>query len=266
MVQHAFDNWASRHGLRRPLETLTGRLDAIAADADLSSRTALFAPDSTLDVSTQLAVHQALEAFWNGATGNAAELVQDGCRLAERLATALRLSDVCGPWLTGELLSWFFDSLTAQIHDRAVTRRYAEEPFRKGVTVHIDPRLSARQRSRDLQQQVADELAAAKAQSTAGKMPKSGGLYIDTYVEWLVKNGLHGVSVMALARALLRSEHDVPRSPNYDARRRVQYGITQARRWLAAVARLPSSRPAQPRRRTTRKRSTRRRRRRSPPR
>src|SRR5262249_46172366 len=118
------------------------------------------------------------------------------------------------------------------------------------------------------QQQMDTQLAAAREQSPGNKkrMRNRGGRHIATYVEWLVQNGLHGVPVPALARARLRSERDVPRSSKYDARRRVQYGIRQARTWLAAVAHAPSSRPAQPRHRTTRKRSTRDRRKRSPPR
>jgi len=58
-----------------------------------------------------------------------------------------------------------------------------------------------------------------------------------------VQNGLHGVPVRALGRALLHSERDVLRSSNYDARHRVEYGIRQARTWLAAVAHTPSSGP-----------------------
>lgn len=242
LVRDAFDTWATRHGFREPLETLTTRLDTLAIEAGLSSRTALFAPESTLDASTQTARHEAFEAFWNDLTGSAAELVQDGRRLAERLVTALRLSDLCGPWLTVELLSWFFDSLRAQIEDRAVTRRYTENPFPDVVALRGDPRLSARQR-----------------------MPNHGGQHIATYVERLVQNGLHGASVRTLGRAQLRSEGGL-RSPNYDGRHRIQYGKSQARRWLAAVARIPESRPPRPRRRTTKKRSTQRRRRRSPPR
>jgi hypothetical protein len=240
MVQHAFDTWATRYGFRQPLETLTTRLDTLAFEAGLSSRTALFAPESTLDASTQTARHEAFEAFWNGVTGSATELVQDGRCLAEQLVKALRLSDVCGPWLTVELLSWFFDSLRGQIEDRTVTRQYTEKPFPDVVTLRGDPQLSARQR-----------------------MPNHGGRHIATYVERLVQNGLHGASVRTLGRAQLRSEGGL-RSPNYDGRHRIQYGKIQARRWLAAVARI--SRPARPRRRTTKKRSTPRHRRRSPPR
>jgi len=266
-VQHAFDKWAIRHGLRQPLETLTTRLDTLAVDAGLSSRTALFPPESIRDESTQQAVDQASEAFWNGVTGNGAELWQEAHRLVEQLVTALGLSAKCVPWLTRELLSWFFDSLNAEIEDRAVTRRYAEEPFPEVVTVRIDPRLSARQRARALRQQVAIQRAAARERSTETKkkMPSRGGRHIATYVEWLVQNRLHGVSVLALARALLRSEGSL-RSPNYDARQRVQYGMRQARTWLAAVAHSPASRPAPPGRSATSKGSTRRHRRRSPPR
>jgi len=266
-VQHAFDDWATRHGLRQPLETLTTRLDTLAFDAGLSSRTALFPPKSIQDASTQQAVHQAHDAFWDGLTGNGVELGQDAYRLGEQLVTALRLSEVYIPWLTLELLSWFFDSLCAQIEDRAVTRRYTEEPFPEVVTVRIDPRLSARQRARALQQQVAIQLAAARERSTETKqrMPSRDGRHIATYVEWLVQNRLHGVSVVALARALLRSEGFL-RSPNYDARQRVQYGMRQARTWLAAVAHSPASRPAPPGRSATSKGSTRHNRRRSPPR
>jgi hypothetical protein len=267
-VQHAFDNWVTRHGLRQPLETLTTRLDTLAFGAGLSSRTALFLPEAIQDASTQQAVHQAYDAFWDGLTGNWVELAQDAYRLGELLVTALRLSEVYITWLTSELLSWFFDSLRAQIEDRAVTRRYTEEPFPEVVTARIDPRLSARQRARALQQQVAIQLAATSEQSTETKkkMPSCGGRHITTYVEWLVQNGLHRVSVRALARAQLRREGDVLRSPNYDARQRVQYGMRQARTWLAAVAHSPASRPAPPGRRATSKGSTRRNRRRSPPR
>jgi len=266
MVQHAFDSWATRYGLRQPMETLTTRLDTLAFDAGLSSRTALFALESTVDASTQQAVHRAYEAFWVGVNGNGVELVRDGHRLAEQLVTALGLSAGCIPWLTCELLSWFCDSLRAQIEDRALTRGYTEESFPEVVAVRIDPRLSARQRSRAVREQVVIQLAAARERSTGTpkKMPNRGGQHISTYVEWLVQNGLHGVLVPALARALLRSERDVPRSPKYDARHRVQYGIRQARTWLAAVAHTPSSRPVQPRHRMTRKRATRGRRKRSP--
>ncbi len=247
VVQHAFDDWATRYGLRQPLETLTTRLDTLAFDAGLSSRTALFSPESTRDALTKQAVDQAHEVFWNEVTANAVELVQDGRRLAERLATALRLSHACGPWLTEELLSWFFDSLTAQIKNRPVTRRYLDEPFDEVVALRIDPRMSARQRVHVIQQQVANHRAAEKKKSTAKRMPKGRGQHIATYVGWLVQNGLHGVSVRALARALLRNEHGVPRSLDYDARRLIQYGITQARRWLAGVAtRTPVSSPAPP--------------------
>ena len=268
MVQHAFDSWATRYGLRQPMETLTTRLDTLAFDAGLSSRTALFALESTVDASTQQAVHRAYEAFWVGVNGNGVELVRDGHRLAEQLVTALGLSAGCIPWLTCELLSWFCDSLRAQIEDRALTRGYTEESFPEVVAVRIDPRLSARQRSRAIRQQVGIQLAAAREQSngTKKKMPNGGGQHISTYVEWLVQNGLHGVSVLALARAVLHSERDVLRSSNYDARHGVEYGIRQARTWLAAVAHTPSSGPAQPRHRTTRKRSTGGRRKGSPPR
>jgi hypothetical protein len=262
MVQEAFDDWATRYGFRQPMETLTRRLDTLAFDAGLGSRTALFPPESTLDASTQQAVRQAFEAFWSGVTGNGVELCQDVHSLTEKLVTALGLLASCLPWLTLELLSCFFDSIRAEIEDRAITRAYTEEPFPKFVTVRMDPRLSARQWSR-MRQQV---LAAARDQSTGTKkkMPNRGGRHIAIYVEWLVQNGLHGVAVRALARALLRSERDVLRSSVYDARHRVQYGIRQARTWLAAAAHIPSSRPAQPRHRTTRKRSTRGRRKRSP--
>jgi hypothetical protein len=245
-VQQAFEDWATHQGFREPLQTLTTRLDTIAADAGLSSRTALFAPESTLDASTETAGHEAVEAFWSGVTGNSLELTRDGRRLAEPLVTALRLSEVCIPWLTWELLSWFCDGLRAQIENRPVARRYTEGSFRELVTVQIDPRMSARQRSRAIQQQVATQLAAARAQSTVRRMPNRDGQNIATYVESLIKNRLHGVSMMALARALLRSEPDVPRSPNYDAHRRVQYGIAQARTWLARVAPAPSPQSAQP--------------------
>ena len=124
MVQLAFDNWTTRHGLREPLEALIARLDTIAADAGLRARTALFVPESTLDTSTQTARDEAFETFWNGVTGSGVELVRDGHRLTEHLVTALGLSADCVSWLTCELLSRFFDSLTTQIHDRAVTRRY----------------------------------------------------------------------------------------------------------------------------------------------
>jgi hypothetical protein len=117
MVQHAFDNWLTRYGLRQPLEMLTTRLDTLAFDAGLSSRTALFALESTVDASTQQAVHGAYEAFWVGVNGNGVELVRDGHRLAEQLVTALGLSAGCIPWLTWELLSWFCDSVRAQIED-----------------------------------------------------------------------------------------------------------------------------------------------------
>ena len=265
-VQDAFNDWTIRYGLRQPLETLTTRLDTIAFDAGLSSRTALFPPESTRDASTQHAVHEAYEAFWIGVNGNSVELARDGHRLAEQLVTALGLAEVCIAWLALELLSWFCDSLRAQIENRAVTRRYTEEPFSEVLTVRIDRRMSAREQFRDIQQQVANQLATATKQSAASakRMPKRGGRHIATYVEWLVQHGLHDVRVPALARALLRSERDVPRSSKYDARRRIQYGIGQARTLLAAVARLPSSRPAQPKRRTTRKSSTPRRRRSSP--
>jgi hypothetical protein len=268
MVLNAFDDWATQHGLRQPMETLTTRLDTLAFDAGLSSRTALFPPKSTLDASTQQAVHQALEAFWSGVTGNGVELGQDAHRLTEQLVTALGLSAGCMSWLTLELLSWFLDSIRAEIEDRAVTRSYTEEPFPEVITVRIDPGLSARQRSCAMRQQMDIQLAAAREQSTGTekKMPNRGGEHISAYVEWLVQHRLHGVPVAALARALLRSEGDVLRSSHYDARHRVQYGIRQARTWLAAVAHTPSSRPAQPRHRTTRKRSTRGRRKRSAPR
>jgi hypothetical protein len=266
VVQHAFDNWFTRYGLRQPLETLTLCLDRLALDAGLTSRTALFT-ESTVDAATQQAIHEAYQAFWVAVNGNGLELIRDGYHLAEQLVTALGLSEVCIAWLTGEMVSWFFDSLRAQMENRAVTRRYTEEPFHEVLTVRIDPRMTARQQSRDMQQQVANQLAMATKQSAVSgkKMPKRGG-HIATYVEWLVENKLHRVPVLALARALLHRERDVPRSPNYDARQRVQYGINQAQTWLAAVASLPSSRSAQPRRRTTRKSSTSRRRRSSPPR
>jgi len=243
MVQHAFDDWATRYGLRKPLETLTRRLDTLAADAGLSSRTALFPPAATGDASTQQAVHQAFEAFWNEMTGNAGELCEEAYRLTDQLVTALGLSGGCIQWLTLELLSCFFDSIRAQIEDRAVTRAYTEEPFPQVFTIRVDPRMSARQRSRAMQQQMDTQLAAAREQSagTSKRMPNRGGQHIVTYVEWLVQHGLHGVPVPALARARLRSERDVPRSSKYDARRRVQYGIRQAREWLAAVAHAPSS-------------------------
>src|SRR3989442_3699432 len=252
MVQHAFDSWATRYGLRQPMETLTTRLDTLAFDAGLSSRTALFALESTVDASTQQAVHRAYEAFWVGVNGNGVELVRDGHRLAEQLVTALGLSAGCIPWLTCELLSWFCDSLRAQIEDRALTRGYTEESFPEVVAVRIDPRLSARQRSRAIRQQVGIQLAAAREQSngTKKKMPNGGGQHISTYVEWLVQNGLHGVSVLALARAVLRSERGVLRSSNYDARHRVQYGIRQAPTRLAPGAHTPSTRPPPPRQRT----------------
>jgi hypothetical protein len=264
LVRDAFDTWATRHGLREPLETLTTRLAGIATDAGLGSRTALWSPESLQDVSTQQAVHEAYEAFRNGLAGSGVELILDSGRLADQLATALKLPEGCVPWLALELFSWFFDSLRGEIENRPVLRRYSEEPF--PVTVQIDPRMSARERSRAMQQQVATQLRASREQSTGKKMPTRGGLHITNYVNWLVDHGLHRVSVMVLARALLRSERDVPRSFNYDAHRRVQYGISQARTWLAAVARIPSSRPPQPERQPTRKRSTRGRRRRSPPR
>jgi hypothetical protein len=241
IVQHAFDNWATCHGFRRPLKTLTTRLDTLASNAGLDSRAALFAPESTLDA-TQTATHEAFEAFWTGMTGNAVELVRDGYGLAEQLVAELGLSAECVPWLALELLSWFFDWLRAHIEGRAVTRRYAEQPFPDVVALRRDPRLSARQRT-----------------------PNHGGRHIATYVELLVQNGLHGASVKALGRATLRNEGGL-RSPSYDGRHRIQYGKSQARRWLAAVARVPSPRSAQPRRRTTKKRATQRRRRRFPPR
>src|SRR5262249_45318210 len=152
-------------------------------------------------------------------------------RLAEQLVTALGLSEVCIAWLALELLSCFFDSLRAQIEDRAVTRRYTEKPFSKVFPVRIDSGMSAREQFRDMQQQVANQLATATKQSAANakRMPKRGGRHIATYVEWLVQHGLHGVRVPALARALLGSERDVPRSSKYDARQRIQYGIGQAR-------------------------------------
>src|SRR5262249_6291369 len=56
MVQDAFDDWATRYGFGQPMETLTRRLDTLAFDAGLSSRTALFAPEATMDASTQQAV------------------------------------------------------------------------------------------------------------------------------------------------------------------------------------------------------------------
>ena len=266
-VQQAFDSWETRHGLRQPLETLTTRLDRLACDLGLNSRVALFAPESPLGASTETACQEAFKALWGGVNGNVVELVRDGHRLAEQLVIALGLSAECVTWLTWELLSWFFESLNAQIADRAVTRRYTEEPFPEVVTVRIDPRLSARQRARALQQQVAIQLAAARERSTETKkkMPSRGGRHIATYVEWLVQNRLHCVSVLALARAQLRSEGFL-RSPNYDARQRVQYGMRQARTWLAAVAHSPASRPAPPGRSATSKGSTRRNRRRSPPR
>ena len=241
-VQQAFDDWTTRQGFREPLETLTTRLDTIAAGAGLSSRTALFSPESTLNASTETARHEAVEAFWRGVTGDPLELTWDGRRLTEQLVTALRLSEVCIPWLTRELLSWFCDGLRAQFENRPVARRYTEASFPELVTVQIDPRMSARPRSRAMQQQVAAQLAAASEQSTVRRMPNRDGQNIATYVEALVKNGLHGVSVRALARSALRSD-DVPRSANYDARRRVQYGIAQARTWLAAGVWTPSSRP-----------------------
>src|SRR5262249_47335393 len=141
------------------------------------------------------------------------------------------------------------------VRSRAGTRR---SPSTRNLTVRIDPRMSARQRSRAMQQQIDTQLAAAREQSPGNKkrMPKRGGRHIATYVEWLVQPGLHGVRMPALARTLLRSERDVPRSSKYDARQRIQYGLGQARTLLALVARLPSSRPAQPKRRTTRKSST----------
>src|SRR5439155_7333493 len=153
-------------------------------------------------------------------TGNGVELCQDAYRLTEQLVTALGLEARCIPWLACELLSWFFDSIRAQIEDRTVTRAYTEEPFPEVVAVRIDPRLSARQRSRAVREQVVIQLAAARERSTGTpkKMPNRGGQHISTYVEWLVQNGLHGVRVPALARALLRSERDVPRSPKYEAR------------------------------------------------
>jgi hypothetical protein len=255
MVQDAFDDWAARYGLCQLMETLTRRLDTLAFDAGLSSRTALFVPEPSRDSSTQEAVHQALETFWSGVTGNGVELCQDAHRLTEKLVTALRLSAGCIPWLALELLSCFFDSIRAHIEDRAVTRAYTEKPFPEVVTVRIDPRLSTRQRSRALRHQV---LAAAREQSTGAKrkkLPKGGGRYILTYVKWLVQNGLHGVRVSRLARALLASEPGL-RSSNYDARHRVQYGIMQARIWLAAVEHTPSSRLARPKHPTTRERST----------
>jgi hypothetical protein len=262
MVQHAFVNWATRYGLRQPLEALTTHHDALAFDAGLSSRTALFLPESTRDASKQQAVRQALEAW--SVTGNWVELGQDARRLTDQLVTALGLSAGCIPWLTLELLSGFCDSILAQIEDHAVTRRYTEEPFPQVFVVRIDPRWS----ERAMRKQVLIQLAASRQQwtGTKKKMPERGGRHISTYVEWLVQNGLHGVSVRALARALLRRERDVLRSSNYDARHRVEYGIDQARTWLAAVAHTPSSRPAKPRHRTTQKRSTRGRRKTSRPR
>src|SRR5262249_24382176 len=245
MVQDAFDDWATRYGYGQPMETLTRRLDTLALDAGLSSRTALFAPEATMDASTQQAVREAYEAFWIGVNGNGDELHRDGHLLAKQPVSALGLSEVCIAWLALELLSLFFDSLRAQMQDRAVTRRYTEEPFHEVLTVQIDPRMATRQRSRAMQQQIDTQLAAARKQSTGTKkkMPNHGGRHIATYVEWLVQNGLHGVSVPALARALLRSERDVPRSSKYDARYRIHYRIRKARTWLPAVAPAPSSFP-----------------------
>jgi len=266
MVVQAFDDWTTRYGLRQPLETLTTRLDTLASEAGLSHRTALFSPESTRDASTQQAVQQAREVFWNGVTGNKAELEQDAHRLAGQLVTALGLSARCVPWVALELLSWFFDSLTAQIQDRTVTRRYTDEPFGEVVAVRIDPRMSPRQRVREMREQMAMHRAAERKKSPARRMPKGGGQHIGTYVGWLVRNGLHGVSVRALARALSQNDRGGSPSPDYDARRRIQYGITRARTWLAAVAaRTPVLSPAQPKRGTPRKRSKRRRRRRSAP-
>lgn len=79
------------------------------------------------------------------------------------------------PWLTLRLLSWFFDSLRAQIEDRAVAHVYTEKPFPSIVALGRDPRLSARRR-----------------------MPNHGGRHIATYVERLVQKRLHGASVRAL--------------------------------------------------------------------
>jgi hypothetical protein len=260
MVEQALGAWTSRYRLREPLEMLTRRLDAIAADIGLSSRSALFAPASVLDTFTQQAVDGAHEAFLAGVTGNGTELVMDGRRVAERLVTALRISKAdCLPWLTCELLSWFFDSVTAQIENRPLTRRYTDEPFSDVVAVRINPRMSPRRKLREGRQQLANHLAAEREKSTAKRMPKSGGQHIDTYLDWLVQNGLHGVSVRALARELLVIERGVSPSDSYDAHRRVQYGIARAREWLAAVAtRMSIPLPAQPKRRT-RKSSKRRR-------
>src|SRR5262249_19650842 len=150
----------------------------------------LFSPESTRDASTQQAVRQAFEGFWSETTGNGAELYQDAHSVTEKLVTALGLSAGCITWLTCELLSWFCDSIRAQIENRAVTRGYTEEPFPEVVAVRIDPRLSAHQRSRAIRQQVGSQLAAARAQSTGTKkkMPNRGGQHILTYVEWLVQN------------------------------------------------------------------------------
>jgi hypothetical protein len=263
-VQQAFDDWETRHGFHAPLETLTIRLDRLASDVGLSSRTDLFAPESTLDAATKTARREAFEAFWSGVNGNAVELIRAGHRLAQQLLTALGLSAVCIPWLTWELLSWFFDSIAARIKHHAVTRRYTEKPCPEVVTVRIDPRMSARRQPLDSREQGDQQRAAVNAVTVETRMPSGDWRYIDGYVGWLLQQRLHGVSVRALARVRLRDERDVPRSATYDARHRVQYGIRQARTWLAAVAHTPSSRPSAETR-TTRQRSTRRRRKRSPP-
>jgi hypothetical protein len=214
IVQHDFDDWTTLYGLRQPLERATTRLDALVKNAGLSSRAALFSPDCTCDPVTEQGMIEAAKTFLDGMTGNGVPLVLDAGRLGEQLVTILGLSPDCRQWLTRELLAWFFLSLLAQIEDRAITLQYTEVPFPQVVTGPTESRL--RQESPKFKK----------------KMPNNDGRYIATYVEWLVQNRLHGVRVRALARALLSGEGDVLRSPNYDARHRVQYGIKQARTWL----------------------------------
>lgn len=266
-VQQIFDNWVKCHGLREPLDEVITRLDTVAAGAGLPARAALFTPESPLDALTQTARHETVEAFWSRVSGRrAVELVLDGYCLGVVLVTALGLSASCVRWLTLELLSWFFDSLTAQIQGRTVTRQYLEVPFPYGVAGRRDPRSSARQRPR-ASTQVAEPPAAASEPSARSKrrMPTRDGRHIASYVEQLVQHGLHHASVRKLAQAQLRGEADVPRSADYDGRQRVQYGLRQARAWLAGVACAPLPSPAQPTRRPATKRSTPPRPRRSPP-
>jgi hypothetical protein len=229
-------------------------LDRLAQGAGLAARAALWGPETPVDETTQ----RARDIGWTRFLDEAGHLdPHDVARLVRELNAKLHLPAPTRDWLAKELTRYFLLALEADVKDRHQTLQYSVVPLpARTIQVRVDPTQSARALLRIIRERLRRTASdAALGRTTTSRMPKHEGSQIKRYVHWFVRHRLDGVTLAQLAREDATQDPEIAQGAHH---RKIQYGIEQVARWLAATASAGSPRP---RRTTTTRRAKRRRRR-----